>query len=356
MSVHLDTASLRARSPIQSGPQSPVEDRRIPSIASDHLPSESASSRSLLHRVIEIITYPFRKIAEILKRIFRAQQPQANQAPTPPAQNIIVLDDDDDATETTSLQEPRESQFQTAIHIQKEDSQKTALKKADQIIDEYFAHQEQNANFLPPPIDLINRKKGDRSGYLSDGSITDVMRSYINHTLPESERPYVSFAALKSEATCLKRRFPTHCANKKVHRSLLSKSQELPKKGKLLYSYHHCAHFRGIFVDIGKKIIVLYDPFGKSSESNDEFKALVKNIKEHYFAKNSTVEVIGIQKQHQQELYNCGRYTLNFLLEMLKAKDPKKAIKSLEKANISKDQIRMRAIGWAQKHFEDCPF
>jgi hypothetical protein len=109
------------------------------------------------------------------------------------------------------------------------------------------------------------------------------------------------------------------------------------------------AHFVAVFVDFKLKRVVYYDPFGGAM--NPQVKAYVSKIRNSVFEKDDPVTFIHLNKRHQYDGYNCGRYAMNFLMEMMHSSNDltklNTSIKTLKKKALPAEDIYQKGCEWA---------
>ncbi|PCI94400.1 hypothetical protein COB11_03835 [Candidatus Aerophobetes bacterium] len=246
-------------------------------------------------------------------------------------------------TSTTSVEDDEIMEIIPEHIIKDTDTRKVAFKKADAAVEKSLEKLDGIDDVLTSHLDLI------RKNYLEHCTISSVISRFIKkEKLPEDHKHFVYVRT--DQDNIAQERYPVTAGRKKNEEFRKDTLDGHPKKGAMALSVHLTDHYNGVYVDFDKKLIVCYEPFGKADERNLPFKTIVSNLKKNYFAIGENVEVRYIQREHQKDGYNCGRYVINFFLEMLKTDDNEAAIKTLEDYDISKDEIRYRAIGWGKKY------
>jgi hypothetical protein len=120
-----------------------------------------------------------------------------------------------------------------------------------------------------------------------------------------------------------------------------------PKEGGLCLSIHINNHYVSLFVDFKEKTMVYYDSFG--TPMNKEIQAFVQKIRRAVFKPKDKVKQISVNAHHQHDLVNCGRYTINFLKEMMDSSNLDRTIATLKDKTLSSDQIYKEGLKWAKE-------
>ncbi|MCH9630321.1 MAG: hypothetical protein S4CHLAM37_03170 [Chlamydiia bacterium] len=246
-------------------------------------------------------------------------------------------------TSSTSSEEDDDIVLVIPEHVIKDtDTREVAVRKADAAVAK-TSKKTPNLMEQPSHINLI------RKGYLHHTVLTDVVRLFIKKSKSKEEYPH--FVTARTDVEHLNQKRYQTIRTKSIDEAFKQEAQNgHPKKGAMALSVHLVNHYNGVFIDFDTKTIVCYEPFGEADDRNLSFKTLVPNIKKNYFDKGDKVTVRYIQREHQKDGYNCGRYVINFFIEMLKADSIDAGIKALEDHDISKDEIRYRSIEWGRTY------
>lgn len=84
------------------------------------------------------------------------------------------------------------------------------------------------------------------------------------------------------------------------------------------YSYQSGSHWVGLFVDGVKEHIVYFDSVG--TPPPEEIKYLMEKIKSEFKKEGKDYKIIISKKSHQYGNTECGIYSMNFIIQMLKGK------------------------------------
>ena len=84
------------------------------------------------------------------------------------------------------------------------------------------------------------------------------------------------------------------------------------------YSYQPGSHWVGLFVNDNKKHIVYFDSVG--TPPPPEIENMMKKIKNEFKKKGKNFKIIISRKSHQYGNTECGIYSMNFIIQMLKGK------------------------------------
>lgn len=188
---------------------------------------------------------------------------------------------------------------------------------------------------LEPKEDL--REKGSK---LDHTTITTVISHYRNKYFEKTQLYYfVQQADIAS--------FSKPFVIKTSRKTPAAVQVDDPKQGGLCLSIHTGNHFVSLFVSFKDKKMVYYDSFGHPISPT--LKAFCDKVKDSLFKKETEVEFIDIKKKHQFDGVNCGRYTINFLKEMMHSSNVDATIAKLKTETISSEEIHQKGLEWANE-------
>lgn len=185
-----------------------------------------------------------------------------------------------------------------------------------------------------PSIDLVKK------GFIDHSTITSVL-SHQRKLLYDKKKNY--YFVQKADVTDFSKPFSLK-PSKKIPADM---NVSYPEKGGLCLSIHMNNHFVALFVDFKKKKMFYYNSFGSSMCKKIE--AFAEKVKVAVFKETEEIKTISVNKCHQYDGENCGRYAINFLKEMMSSSNPENTVLNLRKQTLSSQYIYQKGVKWADE-------
>lgn len=254
--------------------------------------------------------------------------------------NMRSKKDSNSSKEAVSDRKPLCKRVQLATGVVKSKTTKINVKKAEVVVvDDKKKVPDLKSSTIRTTVEDLKYK-----GFLEHCSITACLGCVRNNLFEKDKNSYFfverrGFPEDKDKSISFTNRKNT---------PLAIKTDPLKGSG-VCFSIHKDNHYVGLFVHFASRKIVYYDSFGGPIDASVQL--LIDKVIKTAFSKVGKVSVVNISKQHQTDGYNCGRYVIHFLKEMMRSKDLDATIKTFKTSNIPQKQIEKLSKQWVKEYY-----